>query len=275
MAVCPECEADVPIEGYYDNREIPELKSYFRLMRALQEVKSEKGASARNMAELKRLREILGSAMYGRAQYTRRGVRMLLPAGRDAFSVALGRLVAADWNVPTLLEAAREAALTYDDISLVGLAARVGDPVALAALRDSAVLQAEKRLTLGSSPVYRYTWRVNAALAQQANRFIELYNRLVAAANAALSADMRVDDRFRWHARRPMRPATAKNAAFYYDLATDNEIVGRCVHVGTRIDTNEKYHWAIRVAAGHAGLEVHEFWSAELWTASRYLGELR
>ena len=79
-------EADVPIEGYYDNREIPELKSYFRLMRALQEVKSEKGASARNMAELKRLREILGSAMYGRAQYTRRGVRMLLPAGRDAFS---------------------------------------------------------------------------------------------------------------------------------------------------------------------------------------------
>jgi hypothetical protein len=236
-------EADVPIEGYYDNREIPELKSYFRLMRALQEVKSEKGASARNMAELKRLREILGSAMYGRAQYTRRGVRMLLPAGRDAFSVALGRLVAADWNVPTLLEAAREAALTYDDISLVGLAARVGDPVALAA--------------------------------QQANRFIELYNRLVAAANAALSADMRVDDRFRWHARRPMRPATAKNAAFYYDLATDNEIVGRCVHVGTRIDTNEKYHWAIRVAAGHAGLEVHEFWSAELWTASRYLGELR
>ncbi len=110
------------------------------------------------MAELKRLREILGSAMYGRAQYTRRGVRMLLPAGRDAFSVALGRLVAADWNVPTLLEAAREAALTYDDISLVGLAARVGDPVALAALRDSAVLQAEKRLTPrqpSNSPAHR------------------------------------------------------------------------------------------------------------------------
>ena len=133
-------EADVPVEGYYDNPQIPELKSYFRLMRALQGVNGKKGAPARDMPELKRLREIIGSTMHGRPQYKRRGVRMLLPAGRDAFSVTLKRLRAREWTVPALLEGARKAALEYDDISLVGLAARVGDPVVLAALRESVVL---------------------------------------------------------------------------------------------------------------------------------------
>ena len=111
---------------------------------------------------------------------------------------------------------------------------------------------------------------MDAALAQSANRFIDLYNRLVAAANAALSSNVTEGGAFEWYARRPMPPATAKSAEFYHDLAADNEIVGRCVHVGTRTDTNEKYHWAIRAAGGRAGLEVHDFWSAELWTTDRY-----
>lgn len=50
-------EADVPLEGYYDDPYIPELPRYFRLMRALQNVADEDASAVRNMIELKRIQE--------------------------------------------------------------------------------------------------------------------------------------------------------------------------------------------------------------------------
>ena len=200
---------------------------------------------------------------------------MLLPTGRDAFSEALRGLLPADCNVPALTGRARDAALEHDDISLVGLAARAGDPVVLAALRESVVLYAEKILLLSGGLKYRYEWRVDPELARSANRFIEIYNRLVAGPNAALPAGARAGTSFEWCASQPIPQAEARHAPHFYGCAEDNEILGRCVHIATRHDTRENYHWAVRGASGGRGLEVDDFWSGELWTTARYRSEKR
>jgi hypothetical protein len=261
---------DVPIEGYYV--ESPELTAYFRLMRALQDVKEEEGVAAGGMAELRQILEIAASKLYGEPVFERNEERYLLPAGRDPLSRALLRVqfMPEQWNVPTLLEGAHKAAHEHDDISLVGLAARANDAVVLTALRETVVLYAEKVLLLGgmSEDEPEYVWRVDAALAAAANRFIELFNRLVASVNAGLREKHGMSGQFEFRAFRPIPSAEAKHASHFYSCAEDNEIGGRCVHIATRADTQENYHWAVRSAAG--GWQVHDFWSPQMWTTERY-----
>lgn len=265
-------EAPVPLEGYYGDPSIPELARYFRLMRALQQVPGKQAAPARDMPELGRIIEIAASAMYGRAQYPEEdGERRLLPVGRDPLSEALRNLLAFEWGVERLLRDACAAALQHDDISLVGLAARARDAVVLAALRESVVLYAEKVDTIGAVDVeYEYEWRVDAGLERAADRFIELFNRLVAGANGSQPHDVWLGGPFERRATQPIPRATARNAEHFYGCAQDNDIIGRCVHLGTRIDTQERYHWAVRYSPARRELEVHDFWSDETWTSERY-----
>lgn len=266
-------EADVPVEGYYDDPAVPELPRYFRFMRALQRVTQEEASTASGMPELQRLVEVAESGMYGRPQYESADARLMLPVGRDAFSTALRELKPTEWNVGALVARARSAAVKDDDFSLVGLAARAADPVALAALRESVVLYAEKRITIGGGLRYVYAWRVDEGLARCADRFIEVFNRLVAGPNSGLRAGHWMSGIFNLRAFDPIPRAVAENAPHFYDCFKDNAILGRCVHLGTRTDTGEKYHWAVRAASDHnseQGMEVHDFWSHDLWTTSRY-----
>jgi hypothetical protein len=260
---------DVPIEGYYG--ESPALTAYFRLMRALQDLKEDEGRGAGGMPELAQILEIAGSRLYGEAAFERDGERFMLPAGRDPLSRALlrYRLEPEKWNVPTLVEEANLQAVEHDDFSLVGLAARAKDDVVLTALRESVVLYAEKILMLGAMEEEpEYPWRVDEALASAANRFIELFNRLVGSTNAELAPQHQMSGQFEFQAFRPIPSAEPAHAAHFYHCAEDNEIGGRCVNIAKRLDTQEYYHWAVRT--GKEGWQVHEFWSPEMWTTDRY-----
>jgi hypothetical protein len=268
---------DVPVEGYYGDPELPELRHYFVLMRALMRVNEGEAAAARGMPELERLRTLMGSGMYGVPAHDIDQPRKMLPAGRDPLSRALKALEPDLWAVPRLVERAGEEARRHDDISLVGLAARAGDAVALASMRESVVLYAEKVVTIGADETtYEYVWQVGDELARAANRFIEIFNRLVAPENARLDKSLRMNLTIGWHAYRPIPLAEAANAPYFFHTAEDNEVMGRCVHLGTRLDRPDgRYHWAVRRSSKPEGpaLEVEEFWSKDLWTTDRYRAE--
>jgi len=125
--------ADVPVEGYYAEEE--DLTTYFRLMRALQNVYAERRSEVGSLAAFQRLYDVASAPLYGRA----RDVDKLLPTGRDPLSQALAD-TQPDWSMASLVSTASTCACDWDDFSLVGLAARWGDAVVLTALRESVVL---------------------------------------------------------------------------------------------------------------------------------------
>jgi hypothetical protein len=238
--------ADVPIEGY--SHETPELKEYFCLMRSLQEVNEARETEVRDLDEFQRLWELTNSPLYGRPQ--RKG--KLLPVGRDPLSQALLD-TRPDWRLGRLVRATYDIAQGQDDFSLVGLAARTRDAVLLTAVRETVVLYAEV-MTLGiaTEPEFRCEWRVDADLAEAANRFIDTFNRFVPGA---------------------LPRAEAANAEQYAKGYVDNGFIGRCVRIGKTPDDGRHYHWAIVVQEiSPAGLElcVDEFWSERIWTTEKY-----
>lgn len=235
--------ADVPIEGYYAEDEA--LTEYFRLMRTLQAVPDSRKSEVARLPDYQRLREVTSSPLYGQA----REVGKIFPSGRDPLSQALAETWP-HWTIANLTAAATTAALDYDDISLVGLAARIRDPVVLTALRESVVLYAE--LIVGSAlrPV-EFVWEVDPELAAQAARFIEAFRTLF---GVQLPAPV------------------AKNASVYWSAC--GYILGRCVRLGTNETLTRHYHWAI--CPGPDGSEtVQEFWNSEIWTTTRYREALR
>lgn len=159
---------------------------------------------------------------------------------------------ASRWNVPNIVEAAYRVAIASDDFSLVGLAARIKDPVVLAALRESVVLYAALAAATGMPSKPTYEWRVDAELATAANRFIEAFHRFVP--NALLKAE-------------------ARNAATFHGAFQENNILGRCVRIGydDSVQPIRYYHWVIRAKGGQ--LDLHDFWSQEIWTTERYRQE--
>ena len=238
--------ADVPVEGYYADDE--QLTEYFRLVRALQGVSEGARSAVDSLPEFQRLLAVTAAPLYGRAQHNGN----LLPAGRDALSQAL--LDTRPWTAPGLTAAAYTAALKTDDISLVGLAARVRDAVVLTATRESVVLYAE--IMVGSAlgmrwhPIPRYVWNVDDDLARHARRFIETFKELFG------------DE------LPPPDPAQAERYWLAYD---GNVILGRCVRIGyeTAVAPTLYYHWGIsRTPDGE--LVVEEFWDSEVWTTTRY-----
>jgi hypothetical protein len=233
----------VPVEGYYS--EEAELTEYFRVMRALQQVEGSRAIEVARMKEFKRLREVTAAPLYGRPV----DKDQLLPVGRDALSQALVETVPSKWTVARLTGAAFEIARKTDDISLVGLAARIRDPVVLAALRESVVLYAEPRAGGIPAPP-EYVWAVENDLVDLANRFIDTFN--------ALFGD-------------ELPCAEPAHAERYWKAYQDNEIQGRCVRIGYDDSTSPilHYHWGIcRSSAGE--FAVQEFWNPKVWPTWAY-----
>lgn len=241
--------ADVPVEGYYaDDKKLTE---YFRLVRALQDVDESATSSVDSLPAFQRLREVASAPLYGPAQ----NVGKLLPTGRDALSQALHDTFP-NWTVANLTAAADSKGRETDDISLVGLAARIKDPVVLAALRESNVLYAEMVYGAARNPPQpKYVWNVDKEVAQHARRFIDTFNSLFG--EELPQPDPAQAERY-WHA---------------YD---NNDILGRCVRLGCddRISPQRYYHWAIRLAPG-GEFAVQEFWTPEVWTTTRYRSAYR
>ena len=241
-AMLREGPANVPVEGYYT--EDAALTEYFRLVRALQDVSEEARASVDSIPEFQRLLTVTSAPIFGRPQYRKK----LLPKGRDALSQALLDLQPA-WTLGDLTAAACDIARRTDDISLVGLAARVRDAVVLTATRESVVLYAE--VVDGAAqrkPVY--VWSVDSDLARQARRFVDTFNGLFG------------DE---------LPPPEPAQAARFWHAHTDNVIRGRCVRIGIddSVDPHQHYHWAICDGAD-GELVVEEFWKDEVWTTERY-----
>ena len=262
--------ADVPVEGYYT--ESPRLTKYFLLIRALQEVTEERASPAKSLPELRRLLDVMGSPIHGRPQCVRGDEVRMLPTGRDSLWQALDDVEPARWSVPALAAAAYAAAVSHDDFSLVGLAARARDAVAVAALRESVVLYAEKYDLIGGSEdeeEIEYVWRVDPDLERNANRFIDAFNDLVGSANRRVEPREIFGSEFELRATQPIPAARRDNAGHFHSCCMDNEILGRCVNLGRRLDTGSKYHWAIRRSADRS-LEVHDFWDDGLLTTQRY-----
>ena len=237
--------AAVPVEGYY--REHADLEAYFRLMRALQAVPVGRRSEVESLAQFQRLLAVTSSPIFGIPIENER----LLPSGRDPLSAALNTAsVAAEWTVPSLMAAASVVARRNEDYSLVGLACRAGDPVVVAALRESVVVYAEL-VTIGAAPQRarpRYVWRVDPALAMSGQRFIDAFNGLFG---------------------KELPPATQEYAHIYGSNAAESRIEGRCVRLGQTNDVPPAYyHWAVARTAGE--LVVNEFWAAEIWTTDRY-----
>jgi hypothetical protein len=235
--------ANVPVEGYYT--ENPLLTEYFLLVRALQGVGEDSISAVDSLPEYQRLRDVVSAPLYGRPQYAGR----LLPTGRDALSQAL-RDSFPDWTVQRLTELACTRAQEADDFSLVGLAARVQDSVVLAASRESVILYAEIMVGAAMNPPRpSYVWQVDKELAEQAKRFIDVFN--------ALFGEMLPQP----------EPANAEN---FWDAYSGNSILGRCARLGYDDTTTpiRHYHWGICIAGGQH--VVQEFWKTEVWTTERY-----
>ena len=240
--------ADVPIEGYYS--EDAELTAYFRLMRALQDVPTDRASDVAGLAGFQRLRRVAESPIFGPPPLEGTS---LLSAGKDALSVALDDTFP-EWTVANLTAAAYErAAGSSSDFSLVALAALSRDPVVLTALRESVVLYA---LAVGGSSMRvapEYVWAVDEVIRERAGRFVETFN-----------------DLFGEHLPRPV----PENAEAFWNVSGEWKVIGRCVRIG--FDDSRRpirhYHWAIdRDVENRAA--VTEFWDTDIWTTARYRAE--
>lgn len=240
--------AAVPVEGYYVAS--AQLTEYFRLIRALQTLNRTSASQMAKSRELRRLQTVLSAPLFGRAVQG----DALLPGARDSLSDAVEESGAdpAGWTVASLVALASARARATGDISLVGLAALVGDAVVLAASRESMVLYALSGATaappMEELPGVMYVWRVTEELARRASRFVSTFNALFADA---------------------LPEPIAGNAKLFFDAADQDAIVGRCVCLGQTTSPPRFYHWAIRRRPDGTS-EVEEFWASEIWTTARY-----
>src|SRR5215470_1416246 len=235
--------ADMPVEGYYTER--PALTAYFRLMRALQRVPLARAREVESLPEFHRLLAVTASPIFG--QPTR---EYLLPTGTNPLSAALKATRSLEeWNVPQLTAKAATLARETDDCSLVGLASRAEDSVALAALGESVVVYSTT-LTLGggvSRP--QFVWRVDPELSAAAQRFVDTFNALFG---------------------RELPPPVAQYAHVFGRAANVFQILGRCVRLGQTDESPARYyHWAVTLAVD-GKFAVNDFWAEEIWTTERY-----
>jgi hypothetical protein len=240
--------ADVPIEGYY--AEDAELTEYFRLVRALQTVPEDRKAQVCQLEGFNRLRRVTESSIFGSPCCG----GYLLPAGKDALSVALERSFPL-WTVDNLTKLAFECAAESSDFSLVALAALSKDPVTIAALRESVVLYAAVAVGCAGfrEPEYEYVWQVDDIIQDRALRFVDCFNAL-----------------FAEHLPRP----GVEHAKEYWEASDEWKIIGRCVRIGfdDSVIPVRHYHWAIDRDNRYKPI-VTEFWDNELWTTARYREE--
>ena len=238
--------ADVPVEGYYADD--IQLTEYFRLVRALQEVDESRKSEVASLRDFERLLDVTSAPLYGRPVHKGK----ILPVGRDPLSQALEDMW--PWTVSALTGAALAVARATDDISLVGLAARIADPVVITGVRESVVLYAEIVTGVAFRPRRpKYVWKVDKELAEQARRFVDAFNALFG---------------------EQLPPPKPSRAEIYWGACQRNEILGRCVRLGRDPGGSPSYHWAI--CRGDTGeLVAQDFWHPDVWTTARYRSALR
>lgn len=242
-------EANVPIEGYYG--ELETLTRYFKLMRALQGVSESSEPLVRDLPEFEKIWEVTNSPIFGKP--VRNG--MLLPQGRDPLSQALKDTKESGWEAQKIISEAYKVVMDSNDFSLVGLAIRLKDSIAITALRESVILYAEKfEMGFYQGPKIEYIWKVDDEFAEIASRFIEEFNGL-------LPKDSYI--------RNGIPKAERQNAGQFYSSFVKNETLGRCANLGhDRSSPKQYYHWAITQQDNE--LVLDEFWDTELWTTENY-----
>ena len=235
---------NVPVEGYYTEDQL--LTEYFSFMRALQSVDEERTRAVASLPEFQRLSEVMSAPLYGKPEHSGK----LFPSGLDALSHALFD-TRPEWSLERLTETAYNAAEKMDDFSLVGLAARIRDPIVLTATRESVVLYARAAPTSARGlRTPTYIWNVDKELAEQARRFIDAFR--------VLFGDQ-------------LPPPKPKQAKSYWQACKANKILGRCVRLGYNdaVSPVLQYHWAI-CRGDDYNFRVQEFWHQEVWTTERY-----
>jgi hypothetical protein len=171
----------------------------------------------------------------------------LLAVRRDPLATALST-PGVVWSVNNLTRLAQKIAVETDDISLMGLAAYIGDPILLTAFRESSVLYTDF-IALGYiGPKPYYLWRVEKELTVRAQRFVNEYNSL-------------------FH-ETPLPAPCRRNANRFWDLGTDHDIAGRCIRIGLD-QKGRHYHWALGKSTW-GQLTGEEFWDTRQWTNESY-----
>jgi hypothetical protein len=201
-------------------------------------------SEVQSLTEFQRLLAVTSSPIFGPSKR-----EFLLPRGHDPLTEALD--TTPEWAVAHLTTKAAQIARETDDYSLVGLAARVEDPVVLTALRESVVLY-EEAVTLCARAVTwpKYVWRVDDELSAAAQRFVDTFNALFG---------------------RELPPPRAEYAHAFAGGFDESHIVGRCVRLGQTDEQSPRYyHWAITTGSMHRQLAVVEFWASDMWTTERY-----
>ena len=242
-------EANVSVEGYYART--TDLSHYFKLIRALQAVSDSNKPSVKDMPEFQEILKVTSSPIFGRPQDN----GCLLLQGRDPVSQALLDTNDKGWDTQRIIDRAYEVVMDSDDISLVGLAVRIKDPIVIAALRESVVLYAEKmEMGVYKGPKIKYIWKVDNDFAAAANRFIEEFNSLLP------------KDSYLSHG---ISKAEQENAGNFYSAYSNDRILGRCINLGhDRSSPIQYYHWA--VTKQNDELALDEFWDTKLWTTIDY-----
>ncbi len=240
--------SNCPVEGYYT--ESAELRRYFLLMRSLQNVQADHRGKVQDMETFRLLEKVTTSSIFG----SKRDEGYLFPRSRTCLTDALEQFQGT-WNVEKLVKHAQQLARASDEYSLTGLAARTGDAVVLAALRESVCLFEMVGTGYRKPITYHYIWEVDDDLCRLANCFVQAFNGLVG-------------DRY------GRLPKVTSDEAQNFSLCSRlNEIVGRCICIGKNF-RGDHYHWAVCMRREDeedpGSLYVDEFWSAELWTTERY-----
>ena len=125
---------------------------------------------------------------------------------------------------------------------------RVPTVSAALVLYAEAVLTADNLDDLLREPEYK--WEVSEELVKNVNRFINEYNSLF---------DLKLP------------AAKPENAKLFFQAYRENNLEGRCVCIGTDIQSMQTryYHWKID-RSPDGNLTAKDFWSEELWTTERY-----
>ena len=243
----------IPVEGYYWESE--RLTEYFYGMRHLQDLPENRRPEVDSLNSFQKLSKVASSRIYGVPVAS----EVLLPRSRTSLEQVLEALPGSESllkeiSVESIIQQGKEIAGRNQDGSFVGLALQTGDPVVVAACRESVVLYNDVAfMAAAREPTYVYEWNVSPALEKLTQQFVL---HLEEATGIRL-------------------PIPGPETAGSYSYAGEaNEIQGRCVALAQHPSLGW-YHWAIYYDRDLKRDEIQAFWSKKLWTTKLYKGHTR
>lgn len=243
----------IPVEGYYWESET--LTEYFYGMRHLQGLPEDRRPEVDGLNSFQKLSKVASSRIYGEPVAS----EFLLPRSRTSLDRVLSALpesesLLKEVSVESIIQQGKEIAMQNQDGSFVGLALQTGDPVVVAACRESVVLYNDcVFIAAAPEPTYVYEWNVSPAMEKLTQQFVR---HLEEATGIRLPTP---------------GPETARSYSYAGDA---NEIQGRCVALAQH-PTLGWYHWAIYYDRDLKRNETQAFWAKKLWTTKLYKGHTR